>query len=71
MKTKKDESLQSARKKYTAQFKEQVVERIYRDGVPKSARDLGIAESMLYSLRAKNWRGKASPNFILDEMKAF
>ena len=33
MKTKKEESVQSANKKYTVQFKEQVLERADRDGV--------------------------------------
>lgn len=54
MKIKKEESIQSARRKYTAQFKEQALERTDRDGAPKAAQDLGIAESMLYSWRAKS-----------------
>ena len=32
----------------------QVLERADRDGVPKTAQDLGIAELMLYSWRAKS-----------------
>ena len=51
MKIKKEEGIQSARQKYTTQFKAQVLERVDRDGVPKTAQDLGIAESILYSWR--------------------
>lgn len=54
MKIKKEEGVQSKRQKYTAQFKAQVLERADRDGIPKTALDLGIAESMLYSWRAKS-----------------
>jgi len=43
------------RNKYTAQFKEQVLERAAKDGIAKVAKDLGLAESMLY-----NWRAKRS-----------
>jgi transposase len=39
--------------KYTAQFKEQALERADRDSIPTVAKDLGLAESMLYSWRAK------------------
>jgi len=42
------------RKKYSPQFKEQAVERAKKDGVPKVAKDLGIAECMLYSWRNKH-----------------
>jgi transposase len=41
------------RKKYSSQFQEQALERAKRDGVSKAAKDLGIAESMLYSWRKK------------------
>ena len=54
MKIKKEEGVQSKRQKYTAQFKAQVLERADRDGLAKTALDLGIAESMLYSWRAKS-----------------
>ncbi len=53
MKTKKEQDTAIVRNKYTAQFKEQALERADRDGVPKVAKDLGLAESMLYSWRAK------------------
>lgn len=39
------------RKKYSSQFKEQALERAKRDGVARVAKDLGIAESIIY-----NWR---------------
>ncbi len=54
MKIKKEEGVQSKRQKYTIQFKAQVLERAERVGVAKTALDLGIAESMLYSWRAKS-----------------
>ena len=41
MKSKKTPSGEP-RKKYTAQFKEQALERADKDGVPKVAKDLGI-----------------------------
>lgn len=42
-----------ARKKYTAQFKQQAVERADRDGVAVTARDLDVAESQLYYWRTQ------------------
>lgn len=54
MKTKKEEfPARSAHKRYTAQFKEQALERTDRDGIPKVAQDLGVAEATLYAWRAK------------------
>ena len=53
MKTQKESTTPVVRNKYTAQFKEQALERADRDGIPKVAQDLGLAESMLYSWRAK------------------
>lgn len=53
MKIKKEEVKATIRNKYTVQFKEQVLERADRDGIPMVAKDLGLAESMLYSWRAK------------------
>jgi transposase-like protein len=41
------------RNKYTPQFKELALERADKDGIPKVAQDLGLAESMLYSWRSK------------------
>ncbi len=42
------------RNKYTSQFKEQALERAKQGGVPKAAKDLGIAQAMLYSWQAKS-----------------
>jgi transposase len=55
MKTKKESETTVVRNKYTAQFKEQVLERAAKDGIAKVAKDLGLSESMLY-----NWRAKRS-----------
>jgi transposase len=54
MKPKKESTTTAVRNKYTAQFKEQALERADKDGVPKVAQDLGLAESLLYSWRAKH-----------------
>jgi transposase len=53
MKTQKESNTPVVRNKYTAQFKEQALERADRDGIPKVAQDLSLAESMMYSWRAK------------------
>jgi transposase len=54
MKIKKEEvTTRTVRNKYTAQFKEQALARADRDGIPLVAKDLGLAESMLHSWRAK------------------
>lgn len=37
------------RKKYSAQFKEQAVERAEREGFRKAAQDLGVHETILYT----------------------
>lgn len=41
------------RQKYSSQFREQALARAKKEGVPKAAKDLGIAEAMLYSWRKK------------------
>ena len=43
----------NSRRKYSPQFKDQALERAEKEGVPQVAKDLGIAESMLYSWRSK------------------
>jgi len=48
---------QVIRKKYSAQFKDQALERTVKDGVPLVAKDLGLAEATLYSWRAKKNQG--------------
>ena len=45
------------RQKYSAQFKDQALARAEKDGVPKAAKDLGIADSMLYSWRTQLKQG--------------
>jgi transposase len=42
------------RSKYTASFKEQALERADKEGIPKVAQDLGLAEGTLYAWRAKH-----------------
>lgn len=49
--THKKQKTSLPRKRYSPQFKEQAVEKAKKDGVPKAAKDLGIAECMLYSWR--------------------
>ena len=53
MKTKKETNTTIVRNKYTAQFKKQALERAERDGRPTVAKDLGLAESIVYNWRAK------------------
>lgn len=54
MKNKKEEfPARSAYKRYTPQLKEQALELADRDGIPKVAQDLGVAEATLYASRAK------------------
>ncbi|MEQ1558055.1 MAG: transposase [Methyloglobulus sp.] len=54
MKTKKEEfPARPTYKRYTAQFKEQALERADHDGIPKVSQDLGLAGVTLYAWRAK------------------
>ena len=48
-----------SRAKYSAQFKDQVLELAARDGVKKAAKDLGLPEAMIYSWRSKKKQGQA------------
>lgn len=41
------------RRKYSAEFKDQALARAEKDGIAQVARELGVAESMLYSWRTK------------------
>lgn len=50
----------SPRKNYSPQFKDEALERATRDGVKQAAQDLGIAEGLLYSWRAKRKQGGTS-----------
>ena len=51
MKARKD--VKKSRTRYTAEFKQQALERADRDGVATAARDLGLQESQLYAWRQK------------------
>ena len=51
---------QIIRKKYSPQFKDQALERADKEGVPQVAKDLGLAESLLYSWRAQRKQGGSS-----------
>ena len=53
MKSKTTAKPKALRKKYTAQFKQQAVDRADREGVAVTARDLKIPDSQLYNWRAK------------------
>lgn len=48
------------RKKYSPEFKDQVLARAEKSGVAPVAKDLGIKESMIYSWRAKKKMGGTS-----------
>jgi len=50
----------TTRNKYSPQFKEQALERAEKEGVPQVAKDLGLAEALLYSWRAKRKQGGSS-----------
>lgn len=45
------------RKKYSSQFKDLALERSEKEGVPQVAKDLGLAESLLYSWKAQKKKG--------------
>ncbi|MDP2903838.1 MAG: transposase [Methylovulum sp.] len=53
METKIESKAPVVRNKYTAQFKGRALGRADRDGIPTVAKDLGLAEPMLYTWRAK------------------
>lgn len=46
-------SEKNARKQYSAELKEEALKRAEKDGVTTTARDLGLAQSQLYSWRQK------------------
>lgn len=47
----------TVRKKYSAQFKDLTLERVDKEGVPQVAKNLGLAESLLYSWKAQKKKG--------------
>ena len=52
-----DSKQQKVHQKYSPQFKDRAVDRAVKDGVPQVAKDLGIAESMLYYWRSQKNKG--------------
>lgn len=50
----------TSRNKYSPQFKDQALERAEKEGVPQVAKDLALAEALLYSWRAKRKQGRSS-----------
>ena len=56
------------RNKYSPQFKDQVLDRTDKEGVPQVAKDLGLAESLLYSWRKqRNQCGNSLENQKLEQ----
>ena len=47
----------TVRKKYSPQFKDLALERAEKEGIPQVAKDLGLAESLLYSWKAQKKKG--------------
>ncbi len=47
----------TVRKKYSPQFKDLALEQTEKEGVPQVAKDLGLAESLLYSWKAQKKKG--------------
>lgn len=52
----KDLEQKITRKKYSPQFKDQALERADKDGISQVAKDLGLAEALLYSWQAQRQR---------------
>jgi len=58
----------TSRNKYSPQFKDQVLARTDKEGVPQVAKDLGLAESLLYSWRKQRNRcGSSLENQKLEQ----
>ena len=51
--TKKTVAGQKERKRYSSEFKQQALLRAVKDGVPVTARDLGLQPAQLYAWREK------------------
>nr|WP_058441265.1 transposase [Legionella brunensis] len=49
--------LKRVKTRYSPQFKDQVSERVVKEGVPQVAKELGLTESLLYSWRTQKQRG--------------
>ena len=52
--TKKKVEAKAGRTRYSAEFKQQALLRAIKDGVPATAKDLGLQAAQLYA-----WRGKS------------
>jgi len=55
-----EENQKQTRKKYSPEFKDQVLARAEKGGVAQVAKELGLKESMIYSWRAKKKMGGTS-----------
>ena len=56
------------RRRYSPEFKGQVLSRVEKEGVPQVAKDLGLPESMIYNWRAKSkLTGQSFENQKLQE----
>ena len=53
MKSKTKTVVKQARKRYSAEFKQQALARAAQNGVAMAAKDLGLPESQLYAWRSK------------------
>lgn len=53
MKAVKSGHIESKRKKYSPQFKDQALELASKEGVAQAAKDLGLKDSQIYSWRAQ------------------
>lgn len=53
----KERNQRKIRQKYSPPFKDQALERAEKEGVARTAKDLGIPAAMLYSWRAKQKQG--------------
>jgi transposase len=64
----KESEQKTSRKKYSVQFKDLALERAEKEGVPQVAKDLGLAEPLLYSWRAQRKRcGSSLENKKLEQ----
>ena len=56
------------RRTYSSQFKDQALERSDKEGIPQVAKDLGLADSLLYSWRKqRNQCGSSLENQKLQQ----
>lgn len=53
----KEESQNQTRQKYSPEFKDRVLDRAEKDGIPQVAKDLGLKESLIYYWRSRKRMG--------------